>query len=78
MHAHRFSGGALRARRQAVGIRPELLAVKVDRSLPSLFHYEQNRTDPPASVVAALADALGAGRYGWSGRWRRRCRTGWR
>jgi transcriptional regulator with XRE-family HTH domain len=59
MHAHRFSGEVLRARRHAAGIKPELLAVKVDRSLPSLFHYEQNRTDPPASIVAALADALG-------------------
>jgi transcriptional regulator with XRE-family HTH domain len=58
MHAHHFDGEALRARRHALGIRPELLALQVGRSLPSLLAYETGRTDPPASVVAALASAL--------------------
>jgi transcriptional regulator with XRE-family HTH domain len=59
MHAHRFSGAALRARRQQLNIRPERMAVQVDRSLAAIAQDEKNTTDPPASVVCALADALG-------------------
>ncbi len=55
----RFSGSALRQARRAAHVRPERLAVEVARSVESIRGYEGGRIDPPASVVAALADALG-------------------
>jgi transcriptional regulator with XRE-family HTH domain len=55
---HQFSGQKLREARKAAGVRPELLAVRVDRCLGSIRLYERGEADPPASIVAALADAL--------------------
>ena len=56
--AHVFSGQKVRDARTRAGIRPEMIAVAISRSVDSLRLYEQGRTDPPASVIAALANAL--------------------
>ena len=55
----RFSGTQLRTRRLALGLRAEHLAVAVGRSVESVRGYEAGRIDPPAAIVAALADAVG-------------------
>lgn len=54
-----FSGEALRRRRQSAQIRPERIAVEINRSVESIRSYESGRVDPPARVVARLAAALG-------------------
>lgn len=54
----RFSGDQLRCARRKAGLRPEQLAVKIDRSVASLAMYERGEVDPPASIVGALAEAL--------------------
>ena len=54
-----FSGSRLADARQAAGLRREAVAVAVDRSLPTIVGYELGRVDPPASIVARLADAVG-------------------
>jgi transcriptional regulator with XRE-family HTH domain len=56
--ARTFSGHRLRQARKASGVRYEHLAVAVGRSTDTLRSYEAGRVDPPASVVARLADAL--------------------
>jgi transcriptional regulator with XRE-family HTH domain len=54
-----FVGERLRSRRMAAGKSREQLAVDVGRSLYSIAGYELGHIDPPASIVAALADSLG-------------------
>ena len=54
-----FSGSEVRRRRQSQGLRAEHLAVVADRSAAAIHAYEVGQIDPPASVVAALAAALG-------------------
>ncbi len=36
-----------------------MLAVAIERSVSSVALYERGMVDPPASVVCALADAVG-------------------
>lgn len=55
----KFSGRRLQEERTAIGLRPEAVALAIDRSVYSLSGYEAGRIDPPASVVAALAEKLG-------------------
>lgn len=55
---HTFSGPALRRHRTARNVRREALALAVDRSAQTIQLYEIGKVDPPASVVARLADAL--------------------
>lgn len=55
----RFSGQQVRNRRQAAGLRPEHLAVAVGKSAAAIHAYEVGTIDPPSSVVAGLAAALG-------------------
>lgn len=54
-----FSGSRLRQSRVSSGIRIEVLAVAVGRSVDTLRQYENGRVDPPASIVSRLADSLG-------------------
>jgi transcriptional regulator with XRE-family HTH domain len=56
--ARTFSGRLLRQQRTARGLRREQVALAVDRSVYSVAGYETNRIDPPARVVAALAELL--------------------
>jgi hypothetical protein len=53
-----FSGTRLREARLRSDKRPERVAVAIDRSVASLFLYERGEVDPPASVVAKLAQVL--------------------
>lgn len=57
--ARRFSGPNLRAARVAAGLRSSQLAATVGRSPLTLHDYECGQAAPPASVLGALADALG-------------------
>jgi transcriptional regulator with XRE-family HTH domain len=54
----RFSGDRLREFRQARQFRREHLADRIEKSVETLRLYETNRVDPPASVVARIADSL--------------------
>lgn len=56
--SRQFSGRHLRERRVALGVRIEALACTVGRSAWTIQSYELGRTDPPATIVAALAEAL--------------------
>lgn len=53
-----FSGERLKAQRVSHGMSRELLAVNIGRSYHSIVSYEHGRAEPPANVVAALAEAL--------------------
>lgn len=55
----KFSGERLRYARLAAGLRPEHVAVAICRSVDSVRGYETGRIDPPASLVAKLAAAVG-------------------
>jgi transcriptional regulator with XRE-family HTH domain len=55
----RFSPTRLRSARQAAQLRTEELALAVDRSNETIRSYELGRVDPPVTMVAALAEALG-------------------
>jgi transcriptional regulator with XRE-family HTH domain len=55
----RFNGTRLRQVREASGLRREHVAVAIGRGSETVAAYEAGRIDPPASVVASLADALG-------------------
>lgn len=57
--ARRFSGARLRQVREAAGLRREHLAVRIDRSVPSIADYERDRYVPATPVLCRLADALG-------------------
>lgn len=53
-----FSGKYLRERRLAAGLRPEQLAIAVDRSVYSILRYERGTADPSSATLGALADCL--------------------
>ncbi|RTL62041.1 MAG: helix-turn-helix domain-containing protein [Pseudonocardiaceae bacterium] len=55
----KFSPHRLRGHRDGVGRSPADLAAAVGRSPDALRCYETGRTEPPARVLAALADELG-------------------
>lgn len=55
----RFSGPKLRQARLRSGAPITRVALDVGRSVESLRCYESGRIDPPASIVAALAESLG-------------------
>ncbi|MFI5931283.1 helix-turn-helix domain-containing protein [Actinoplanes sp. NPDC051494] len=57
--ARTFSGPQLRARRVAAGLRPEQLALRIDRSVFSVHQYERGTAHPSVPVLGALADQLG-------------------
>ncbi|WP_042389696.1 helix-turn-helix domain-containing protein [Streptacidiphilus melanogenes] len=57
--AQRFSGQLLREKRIAAGIRPELLALQIDRSVWSVAEYERGTVQPPIPVLSRIADVLG-------------------
>lgn len=55
-----FSGQLLREARIAAGLRPEHLALSVNRSTHSIHEYELGRVQPPVNVLARLALLLDA------------------
>lgn len=55
----KFDGKALRRQRELRHKRLEEMAVEMGRSYAAIVSYETGRVDPPASVVAVLADNLG-------------------
>jgi transcriptional regulator with XRE-family HTH domain len=55
----RFDGKKLATIRKRSRLRVEHVAVAIDRSVASVHFYESGRIDPPASIVAMLADVLG-------------------
>lgn len=57
--ARSFSGRALRDARIAAGLRPEHVAVRVNRSAYSIIEYEAGRVTPSLPVAVALATVLG-------------------
>lgn len=57
--ARRFSGALLREKRLAAGLRPERLAMLIDRSVFSVHQYERDTAKPSISALAACADTLG-------------------
>lgn len=54
-----FSGQRLRDARSAAGLKPEQLAVKIDRSVYSIHEYERGRVTPPVDVLVRICVALG-------------------
>lgn len=54
-----FSGQHLRSARIAKGLKPEALALRVDRSVYSIHEYERGRAFPSVPVLGALAVELG-------------------
>lgn len=57
--ARMFSGRRLREVRTAAGLKPERLALLIDRSVYSIHQYERGTALPSVPVLGALADALG-------------------
>jgi transcriptional regulator with XRE-family HTH domain len=57
--SRQFSGTRLRAARIAAGLKPEQLALRIDRSVYSIHQYERDAVSPPAPVLGALAEAFG-------------------
>lgn len=58
MPVQKFNGAELRRRREARGIRPEVLAVGVERSSATIHLYEVGRVIPTADMVGRLAAVL--------------------
>jgi transcriptional regulator with XRE-family HTH domain len=56
--ARTFSGSRLRTKRIAADIKPEQLALLIDKSAHSLYSYELGRVTPPVSTLALIADVL--------------------
>lgn len=56
--ARTFAGHRLREIRRSRGIRTEYVAVVIKRCSRTVEGYERGSTNPPASIVAALADLL--------------------
>lgn len=54
-------GAKLRRIRQERGMRPEALALQINRSVQTVNCYEIGRAQPPVPVLCQLADALGVG-----------------
>lgn len=57
--ARKFSGQRLREHRLAAGLKPEQLALLIDRSVWTYFEYERGKTMPAVSTLGAIADQLG-------------------
>jgi transcriptional regulator with XRE-family HTH domain len=57
--ARKFSGQLLRAHRLAAGLKPEHVAIAVDRSTFSVREYELGRVTPPVDMLGTLADFFG-------------------
>lgn len=57
--ARTFSGRRLRDARRAANLRPEQLALAVERSVFSVHSYECGRQQPPVDVLARIAEVLG-------------------
>jgi predicted transcriptional regulator len=53
-----FSGQRVRSRRLELEMRPEHLAVLIEKSVSSVNMYEQELVVPPLPVALRLADAL--------------------
>lgn len=56
MVVREFSGALVREKRQQAGLRPEHVAVKIERSAFVIYQYETDRTCPPAPILGRLAD----------------------
>ena len=56
---YQYSGGEMRRLRQEAGKSREMVAVVIERSVPSIASYEYGTTTPPADVLARIAGALG-------------------
>lgn len=54
-------GAKLRRIRQERGMRPEALALQINRSVQTVNCYEIGRAQPPVPVLCQLAAALGVG-----------------
>jgi transcriptional regulator with XRE-family HTH domain len=54
-----YSSRRLRQARLAAGLKPERLALLIDRSVWSIHQYERGTVTPPAPVLGQLADQLG-------------------
>lgn len=54
-----FDGRRLRGARLAADVRPEHIALCIDKSVYSVHRYEQDSIRPSVAVVAAMADVLG-------------------
>jgi predicted transcriptional regulator len=54
-----FNGEEMRRRRQAEGIRPERVAIAVDRCTATIRFYEQGRAVPTLEMAGRIADLLG-------------------
>lgn len=53
-----FSGSLLRQARRAAGLKPEQLALRIDRSVYSIHQYERGVAAPSTPVLGRLADVL--------------------
>jgi len=56
--ARRFSSHHLRERRALAGLKPEELALRINRTAATVRALERGYTLPSVPVLAALADAL--------------------
>lgn len=56
--ARKFSGTLLKERRKAKGLKPEQLALRVDRSVFAVHQWERGVCNPAAAVLGTLADTL--------------------
>jgi transcriptional regulator with XRE-family HTH domain len=54
-----FSGPLLRQQRLAAGLKPEHVALEIDRSTYSVREYELGRVTPSTDVLGKLADIFG-------------------
>jgi transcriptional regulator with XRE-family HTH domain len=54
-----FSGAQARELRKDAELRIERVAIDIDRSVYAMLSYENNRSTPPAAILAALADLYG-------------------
>lgn len=59
MAARAFNGAALRDQRRLAGLSAAELAAHIGRSEWAVYSYETGRMQPPISVAAAAAGALG-------------------
>ena len=57
--ARHFSGAQLRTARIDAGLTPEHLALRVGRSVWSIYAYERGLGQPPLEVAARIAAAVG-------------------
>jgi transcriptional regulator with XRE-family HTH domain len=56
--ARTFSKERLRSARLAAGLKPEQLALRIDRSVFTIHQYERGDSAPPARLLGLLADHL--------------------